>query len=835
MSAGTPYWSVIVPQAGTNYYPYPSAESISGSAISGSINNGTVARVSGTSVFGAYSIRCRPTQGGESDSGWRGFSQGLAIGSYWFSFYIIGSQGGTVRYGNILTVLGSATMTGTWQRVEQRVGIGDGAVQPFFVQPGVGDPNQMFYIDGIMVGADGATNTTYIDGDQDGCLWLGNAHESASIRDAQSRAGGVELAFTDLRVIIERMRGVGVNGQQTISESFGLRDGGEFQRQRIDLSSFVLEATIIGDSQADLHARRAHLTEVLMPQSVTPASPVRLRYRGSGDDKLVDVDAVFEGGLEYGEQRGFSEEVALAFRVHSARWQAQFDQGTALGVGTGFQLSPLSYRTTDGSWHRAVDGAGTGIYTNTAGTPGTVFDLLRSGENLYVGGTFTSASSLAAIQSAVRWRIPLRQYAAIGVLNSFQGLVLAIARTPDGTVAIGGVGTSYEGTQTDSVVLISRPDAPQGGTLHRTEFGTINSGLTRGTVLSLLALIPDRASGSIALFAGGTFAGIGSSVAELNGSQFRAVGSNGTGITQVVTALGNIAGTAYLGGNFTTQNNQVDLAYIDTTRRIIGAPSGVNSEGARSVAAIGTTLRKQGVIFGSISAVSAGAPISGSTVGAVVQEGVGLYTLGGGVQGEIVDGVILPNGDPVIVGKLSGFDGVPSATGTRAAYATFRGGAWEPGDLLLSSPDTVEAVETGADATLYLGGRLGTIGTVPSLTTLVNTGVAPVAASIRWTNGGTGAVDLVRVENTTTRTVMSFAAYRLQPGEVLIIDGDARTATSSLFGDQSGALAGQGAFDALRLLPGTNVLGVLTTGLGGSLEVSAWWRPNGYGIDRGTA
>jgi hypothetical protein len=173
------------------------------------------------------------------------------------------------------------------------------------------------------------------------------------------------------------------------------------------------------------------------------------------------------------------------------------------------------------------------LYTN-----GAVYALAMSGTNLYVGGAFTDAGSLAAADRIASWNTETGVWSALGIgINNGAVYDIAVSGTD---VYVGGAFTDAGGiAQADNIAKWN------GSTWSALQSG-VNSEVTRFAV-----------SGTD-LYVGGWFtqSGDGSQtlnyVAKWNGSNWSPLGAGAqNGVNAVVYGIG-ISGTAiYVGGMFT--------------------------------------------------------------------------------------------------------------------------------------------------------------------------------------------------------------------------------------------------------------------------------------------
>ena len=135
-----------------------------------------------------------------------------------------------------------------------------------------------------------------IDGDQEGCSWLGAPHDSQSSRDGAFRGGGSVVSLWDLGFRVDKALGIGVMPLENAAQSFALVDGAEFQHQRAAIRPFTLTSHISGTTQRDYHITRRTIINALKIDVTDPQQPTRFWYVGG--EGTVAIDAVLDAGLE---------------------------------------------------------------------------------------------------------------------------------------------------------------------------------------------------------------------------------------------------------------------------------------------------------------------------------------------------------------------------------------------------------------------------------------------------------------------------------------------------------------------------------------------------------
>ena len=314
------------------------------------------------------------------------------------------------------------------------------------------------YIDGVQLEA-GSAATTYADGDQPGCVWLGARHASQSKRDAQSRAGGEVINLNDdYDVIVRQQPGAGMPPVANIQADVGLQDGGLFQRTLAQPRQITLDGIISGSSVDDFHFKRQRLIDAIKPDLVTPVQPFLLRYTGR-NNVTKQLAVHYDGGLESSQTIANIEAFSVRGIAYDPYFEEVGDQGAIIdGLQTLSSVNRIARRNPDGTWEKL----GTGL-------DGTVYAIAYDGgDTIYARGDFANAGGVSACR-ITKWSLTGSSWSSIdgngGVGFSFgSGGDVAIA--PNGTLWASGLlsasgniiyfdGTNWQvvtGSGTDGIV-----------------------------------------------------------------------------------------------------------------------------------------------------------------------------------------------------------------------------------------------------------------------------------------------------------------------------------------------------------------------------------------------
>lgn len=809
--SGSCFWAIILPVERSNLLANPSFER--GTAGWGTLQAGTIGTTSQFQQFGAWSGSIAPTSNGTAGAIAPTFTAGAGT-DYTFSAYVRGQNGIPYRLAigdsNGQNFVGSMTFTGggTWHRYVGSWTEGVGATRRAVLTKAGDADTSAIYIDGVQIEV--GSLTTYFDGDQDGCYWLGIPHNSSSYRSGTYRGGGTIVALADLGLKPDDTLGAGAPPFNTTSQSFALDPGSEFLDQRAAERTFTLTCKLLsGTTQADYHRVRRTLQLALKADAVSPKSPVRLWY--TGGQGTVQIDAVLAGGFEGGERDGpMAENVAVRFIAHDPYWYATTQQGTAISgrVNLG-STNFLVKRDVLGRWGTlGANGSNTdsgvlamaylngtvylgGGFGSTAGTRSGALSFYNEQTNTFgtfggtvqtsginaltvdadgtiiFGGAFTNISGLSNTRFIARYANGFATIQGGTVNNTVNDFAWQ-----GGTLCVGGVFTAVAGTNTGGLAFWSRSG-----------YGSTDNGTVNGNVLSVAVGLDKRiytglsANGAIA--AGTTVQWI----AQYNG----AWGSMGTGVgPAAVGGIQTIAvgpnGIIYVGGGFTLAGGGSALDVAQWSGQAWSAMgSGISSPGPGQIVVYRLLADQQ---TGNVYGVGIGAPNASFTF-------------------------------PDNMGVWNGY-------------------RWLPLDIDLASSPTIQSIFLTPGRTLYVGGNFTGTADAAGVAQVVNTGMAPAYPIIKARNNSGAAIQLYQVINTLTGAALYFD-LRLEIGEEVtyVSEPGNRSFTSSFRGNIFSSIVPGSNPSDFNLLSGTNYLSFFASS--GSIAASVFWTPRSDSFDAGTA
>lgn len=820
--SGSAFWGVVQPYERVNLITNPSFER--GTAGWGTLQAGTIGTASDVAAFGAWSGSYAPTSNGTC--GVRSPSFVLGNGStYAISAYIRGIAGIPYRIAvadsSGLNFQGSTTFTGggTTHRYSFNFAEPSGATRTLVIQKNADSSTGVLYIDGVQVELGGLT--TYIDGDQDGCIWMGAPHVSASYRSGTYRGGGSVVALADLGLKPDEMLGVGMPPQEVTSQSFALDAGGEYLRSRAGERPFTLTfKPITGTTLQDFHLTRKTIGNTFKPNLTDPQQPIRFWY--TGGQGTVQIDAVYAGGLELGDMTGpMAESGAVRFIAHDPYWSATTQHGTALAARTNIgSANNIAARDPYGRW--GTLGQSNGSTTNSL----IRAVALGTDQTVYIGGAFSTVGGTLYPGGIGQYFPQTNTFGTFvgGTLDSNN--IFALAVSPDNTLYIGGDQTTAGGTTSPAV------------SLWKNTFGTLTGGTIAGATATTRALLYSPTG---TLYVGGDFNTAGGTTARFVARWANAVWgtlkgqAGGTVDTGVQAFAYDQRQTLYLGGSFTKAGGTTAACIASWNEAFGTLLTGVTNASSTQVIgmAVGPDQRLYvGGMFGSAGGGSVQHVAVWNGVGyGGLANGVGVTTTGAGVN------TILPLADGrLLIAGLS-WSGSASGRPVTDSMAIWNGYTYLPVDVTLyrtfaGGGIIYDAVQSPT-GTLYIVGQFSGSTQAAAVAQIVNVGMAPAYPTLKTRNTGAGTARIFQFGNTLTGAMLYFDLV-LQPSEEVIlrtVPGE-RSFTSSFRGNIFGNILGGSNIAGFRLLPGTNYISFYADT--DNLLTSIYWTPRSDSIDGGT-
>lgn len=546
-------WSVIVPQEIENLITNPSFEiGTTGWSALGTNPPGFGASTN-VSVFGAQS--CAVTFAGANSilavnmvSSASLLAGELLTFSAWVytSFPRLVYLTYQANFATVASVTSEAAyVANEWQRlkIHVRSSFNSGGTTTFIVFGIASDTNAATaYIDGAQLEISPYV-TTYCDGDQDGCFWVGVDHASISKHRASDRRGGRVWNFREFGFDVMDTIGGGAPGVNVIDTPFALIGGGYYQRTTYPIRQFSIVGAFQSRGMIETGRRRAEMWNALRPDIVSPQQPVRLLYDPSacndfaryGDNpNTIAIDAVYAGGLEGVLANSEIDSVALAFRTHEPGLIGSAIRDNAIDINyqtvlstagtffvrsreTGEILEVVGANKPNNNVYDVINSPSGGVYvagqfstpvsgvghynyrTDTwtalgSGANATVYTLLIGPDGyLYAGGEFSSIGGVS-VTGFARWNGST--WAAIGGSIAGGGQrVRSIVFDAQGRIYIGGSFTSVNGVTANNIAMWDG-----------SAWNAMGGASTRGANAEVLALAFD---GGTSIYAAGTFTAVG--------------------------------------------------------------------------------------------------------------------------------------------------------------------------------------------------------------------------------------------------------------------------------------------------------------------------------------
>ena len=853
MSAGTTFYHLVVPAEKTNYIPNPSFER---DAVVTSPPWGWTATATGNLAFpyhettsfgqrfGAVGVRLGYH---EHVSGTVAITTGTltlpASGTYTASCYVRGWTAGSIEA--VITIGGHGAGTisdvGTtyWRRLSVTTGVPGTLtwVRVMVRRAGGAVGSAAVYLDAVQL--EQGWLTTYVDGDQHGCVWLGAPHRSASYRPASVRSGGTMLPLVSLRAYVTGHAGVGMAPIANLAIDRFDRDGAMYQRSRSPERTITLTATIVGTSLRDLHWARRQLIDAVKPNATPYPQPLRLIYTGAG--KELSLPVVYSGGLNVTAMDVVSDTVSLQLTAYDPVWEEIGHQGTILngwvGLGT---VQGVVWRDPHGRWGTLPGPGGTPfdhaiIHHVNAGRTGTIV----------VCGLFTTVAGSTA------HRIAMLAGGSWGVLAGTNGSVGLSGGTPYVSV--------WGGNQTDLFVggrfwtIAAGP-----GTALAMWRGPVSG--TNGTWMVISGLGTASTAGGSAIvydivpYTGGTMLITGDFWATTpNGtSQGAAWMRNvcmppvlmpiaepipGLGGTRIVHQARRLGPHQFLMlGSFTGPGGTTGGTHIASLIIADGTATWGTYRWQPGTTLGGGIVTRSGEIYTAVAASAAG-----SRGYFRVRRG-GAIRLAGQGWGSAHQAPPIPWGRPIIetrAGNIIMLAGTLGALGRSMAWwpvqeypyeqlliAEYASGGWIPDlivrTVLLSGTMVPYGLTESPDGTMYVWGHLWFAGNRPAVYPLVNDASHDVYPTFMWRGGRVTAI----INRTTGEGIYGDLSIGHDDRAYIITDPTMPQVYSDRQGDMTSLLLPTSRLAGFRLMPGTNHVQIHAFS-----TIVVWWTPRYWSND----
>ena len=775
------HWRLIKPKPSSNYVKNPSAETAGNFSSSG---GATVTRSSTYQKYGLYSYRIQASGAGEGVD----LDLSTLTNDEHFVSVRVRSPNPPVQAKlnsttKNLALIGRIDADWNLYGVSFAAGEANGATAVEVLTTEAGD----FNVDGVQVEPEGLT--TYIDGTQEGCLWIGTAHASRSERSGESRAGGELKDFwREYNFHVQRVIGAGSTSKDISIDSYALLPGGELNNTKVQSRTFSIVGKFIADTEEELYKSRQALRKELALDTYDGSQPFRLRFGGATVQKEIagfyqnglegDL-AVFYGDIEVDDNKPlrrtrYTENASIQFLSPDPYWYEVGESASLLDTNDSATFRIVAGRLkSTGQWDNLGPPSASGTYVQ-------IWAVAEDDTYVYFGGEFTNFNNIANADNIVRWHKRDKVWSALG--GGLNDAVRAIAVAPNGDVYIGGEFTNAGGEL--AADYLTRWDGSNYNAV-----GTPNTGSASITIVR--ALVFDHAG---ILFVGGNFinwANIADAdyIVGWDGSSYNALSPLDSEVRALAVGLDN---TLYIGGIFTFYANRF-ASWNGSSLSSIGSLN--NSVETIAVAPDGK--------------VYLGGGFTSPETRIAYYNGTSIVGMGSGANGIVYEIAIGDDGTAWVFGHFTEIGGLNVLS---TQMARWNGSSYSHTDLFIENgPSVFSAVIGNPDPIvkqnydIWIGHSIERSGTYGGLVTLTNKGSVAVFPKIIYErSGGTSAI-IKTLKNRRTGRELLFN-YSLLDGETLTIDLSPlnKSIVSNFSGSRLDAILINSDFGTWSLLPDNN-------------------------------
>lgn len=812
---------IVKPYGGYNYLKNPTFAEPVGITY-WSFSNATAAVTSQEQRRGAYSMKVTPVSGKSSYATYAGLAVTPGF-AYTFSCDVKGVAGQAMRIYIGTYTAKTFTATGYWQRVQITSVIPAGVTTSYVVvQRDAVASSTPFYVDGVQF-EQAMAMSTFIEGNQEGCGWVGLPYHSTSWRDPLSTAGGELLCINDYAKIIS-VHGFGMGNWNQIMTK--MTTGGDMYQTHIRTSrniSMVLAYN--GKDQGELQANRKVILDALRPDLAEGQQRI-IRYQGVDENgneatEPIDIICVFQPSHADTPDTPVFQKDILNFTVPSGLFQGAYNEGAELDWNAEFPAEFIVKRDKNGNWCKWN---GTAYESLITGLNNWIYRLIEGPDGkIYAAGTFTNSDGTEGDRIA-RWNSTSKTWE--NVISGILSTVYTMEFDANGDLYIGGAFAGITGA-TNCAYIAKITGLSPGGTPKANALGTGLNGLCRTLVID--------ADGNV--FAGGDFTlagGIANTayIAKWNGTSWSALSTGLNARTMALAVAPN--NDLFIGGEFTNADG-VNGDYLcewiaqSNTFKRIGTVELNNHVFALAVDFQGTLL--VGGAFTDAGGIDNANYIAKWT-------GSKWEALGSGVNNNVWHILI---GDDNTVYAAGQFTSAGDLLFTDR-IAIYKNGAWQPMDIDLPGTSAIYAVLVASDGSLYIGGAFSTAGSsgVNAKCGIVSDrvftlGVTSASANTYPVVSVTGPGTLKSITNYRTGKSVMFDGLTLQAGEWISLNFDPLNLSF-----RSG-WAGRGNlmryiipgsdYGDFYVSPGANYISLFMDNTTSATKASIVWTPNFWGLD----
>lgn len=752
------FW-IVKPYGGTNYLKNPAfAEPVG--VTYWAATQAAVAVSGDEQRRGAYSMKVTPVSGKSSYVVYAGLAVTAGL-AYTFSCDVKGVAGQAMR---IYIGSGTATTftaTGYWQRIQVTYIIPGGTTTSYVVvQRDSVASAAPFYVDGVQFEQTIAM-TTFIEGNQPGCGWVGLPLHSASWRDPRSGKGGLLIDISTYAKIIS-VHGLGNgNWNQILTK---MASGGDMYQTHIRKSrNFSMVLAYHGNNQGDLQANRKVIIDALRPDYLFGEAEERriIRYQGfsaNGDEATQPVDIVCVPQPFHTDTPSmpvFQKDI-LNFTIPSGLLDGAYNEGKELDLYADFPAERIVKRDANGNWCEWNGSSYDNLMKGQGATQGLNNNVRSMAEGpdgkIYVGGAFTNAGGVSAADYLARWNPVTAAWEA--VVSGLNQIVQCMAFDANGDLYIGGYFTDLGSSSGDYIVKLSGLDS------YPATVTALGTG-TNNTVFDI------KISSEGDIYVGGMFTSAGgvantSRIAKWNGTTWSALS---TGLNSTVYALAFAPnGDLYIGGAFTNVSYPRICKWNNSSFSAVGTAGDINNNSVVSLAFANNGTLIVGGDFTDVGGIAGGDYI-------IFWNGSMWQPFQCGTPNGLVRKLVFDNnklyisGDFTSIGSLSISDRV----------AIYFNGAWQLIDIDFPGSAAIDSILPASDGSLYIGGNFSTAYASENAKTgivALNLNVTLASANTYPVISITGPGTLKSIKNYRTGKSVMFDGLTLQAGEWISLNFD---------------------------------------------------------------
>lgn len=823
-------FSVVMPEGGVNLCTTP---------VGYEIRNGVTA-VSGASLskasFGKWAPDCvKVTPSSTVGSGLYYKYLYTLAGWNTFSFYFYGTVGVAYKacWNSLTTPAGSVANfvgKGYWERYSVT----------FYETVPLSNPNVYivtnassttpFYIDGLQH-ENSQYPTTFLTGAMEGFIpgvkdyWFDvenvNSYDAVSIsrRSSYTSSGGKEIPFISFGARLISTNGLDTNDRINQEATYASSDYGYLQGIKKSERSFTIDLELSGDTREQLDRNKTMLLSAFNADRVAPRQQILLKYRYVNDcgdtpyEHVIYIKCVYVSGLFGARTNENKQRVSIGFKIiDNGIWLegrdgvSGFDAATFASLGT--INYALRYNTRTHLFESWLPGTGfNDAVLSLASIPRAAISYVED-QFVYIGGKMTTLNGSNFRHIGY---YHYQETTATGTFTEFStgvnGDVYVIKVNPyNNKIYMGGAFTqSTSGTTLNGVCELS------GGTT----FVAMTTGVTGGSVYDFAF---DK-SGNVLVVGSFTQAGGVASTAyaawwdgtawhQLPGWAVAAI--NGTVHAAIAVPQPDNSITFYMAGSFTAPYNLV--MYYNSSLSPVTGQVGTNTiyagGGAMSLEYT-DTLYMEGAVFTD----------AGMTTGVVLALVNNVWTPLGNLDVSLCPSVFgkIKNTSIGLLTSLLGSYLYPEGLGVNLgpALARWTGSGWSVMNFLESgsTSQTIEAIdESIALGYIYIGGMFhGGTGITSAAQTITNRGSAETYP-VFYLTANTNACNLLEIANLTTNKTVKFN-FGMFPDEQVVVNFDPINVGvySSIRGRLGYALMPGSSMDGFKLIPGNNVVSIMTS------------------------